>query len=299
MAIGNYMLMYMAKDQTIRASVIERLVEKAISKCSEYGIKVLIAVAFIIIGFKLTRFFIKILRKSFTKHNMDASVCSFLLSLINICLRIMVLLTAITIIGIQVTSFLTVLGSASIAVGLALQGSLANLAGGVLILLLKPFKIDDYIRTESGIEGTVVAIDIFYTKLRSTDNQSIVIPNGALSNSSIVNVTKADYRRIDLDVEIAYSADIREAKKVLAGVLKKEKRIVKEKNVDIFVNELGASGINLGIHVWVRMEEYWATRWQLLENIKYALDEAGIEIPYQTMDINVNTQNTQEEVTVK
>lgn len=278
-----------AEDISWSKSTLENLAEKAIDKSTEYGIRILLAIIFIVIGFKLSKFLIRTIRKSLEKHGVDPSVTGFLASLSDIVLKILILLTAAHGLGIAVTSFLTVLGSAGIAVGLALQGSLSNLAGGVLILILKPYRIGDYIKTENnGIEGTVTSIDIFYTKLKSTDNQTIVVPNGTLSNSSIVNVTKAEYRRVDLEVEIAYKADIRVAKETLKQVIEREQRIIIDKGLDIFVSELGESGVLMGIHAWVKTEDYWSVRWAVLEQIKYAFDEAEIEIPYRTVDVNVN-----------
>jgi small conductance mechanosensitive channel len=191
-------------------------------------------------------------------------------------------------IGIEVTSFLTILGSAGVALGLALQGSLSNLAGGLLILLLKPYRVGDYIKTQAGNqEGTVISIDIFYTKLRSVDNQMVVIPNGELSNNSIVNVTKEEFRRVDVTVDIAYDSNLLEAKNVLSKVCEENGDILLDKGLDIFVNELGESGIMMGVHAWVRTQDYWTVRWSLLEQIKLAFDAAGIQIPYKTVDINI------------
>lgn len=273
---------------TWKQLTLEGLASKAVETCTQYGIRILLALLFIAIGFKLTVFALKVMGKALKRQEVDPSVTGFLLSFSNIVLRILILLTAANGLGIRITSFLTVLGSAGVAIGLALQGSLSNLAGGLLILILKPFRVGDYIKTETNaIEGTVTAIDIFYTRLKSNDNQTIVIPNGTLSNSSIVNVTKAQYRRIDFTVDISYNSDIKKAKDVLQSVIMAESRIMTDMEYDVFVSALGESGVAMGIHVWVNTEEYWKVRWDLLEAVKYALDEAGIEIPYQTVDVNV------------
>ena len=270
---------------------LEGLATKAVETCTQYGVRILLALLFIAVGFKLTGFALKMMGKALKRHEIDPSVTGFLLSFSNIVLRILILLTAANGLGIRITSFLTVLGSAGVAVGLALQGSLSNLAGGLLILILKPYRVGDYIKTEAnGMEGTVTSIDIFYTRLKSNDNQTIVIPNGTLSNSSIVNVTKAQYRRIDISVDISYNSDIKKAKNVLQSVISAEPRVVVDRGYDIFVSELGESGVVMGIHVWVSTEEYWKVRWDLLEAVKYALDEAAIEIPYQTLDVNIREQ---------
>lgn len=279
-----------AQNTSWSQDTLEKLAQKAVEKCSEYGIRILLAILFIVVGFKLSKFLIRTIRKSLEKHGVDPSVTGFLASLSDIVLKILILLTAAHGLGIAVTSFITVLGSAGIAVGLALQGSLSNLAGGVLILILKPYRVGDYIKTSQvGIEGTVISIDIFYTKLKSIDNQTIVVPNGTLSNDSIVNVTGMELRRVDLEVEIAYTADIQKAKETLRQVLEQEKRVIQDREIDIFVGALGESGVMMGIHAWVRTEDYWGVRWTLLEQIKYAFDEAGIDIPYRTMDVNINS----------
>lgn len=271
-----------------KQTTLEGLAAKAVETCTQYGVRILLALLFIFIGFKLTVFAVKVMRRALERHQVDPSVTGFLLSFSNIVLRILILLTAANGLGIRITSFLTVLGSAGVALGLALQGSLSNLAGGILILILKPYRVGDYIKTETtGMEGTVTSIDIFYTRLKSTDNQMIVIPNGKLSNGSIINVTKAEYRRIDFTVDISYDSDIKKAKEVLQSVILAETRVIADKEKDIFVSELGESGVVMGVHVWVDTEEYWQVRWDLLEAVKYALDEAGIEIPYKTLDVNV------------
>lgn len=279
----------LAKSEDIvwTQKVLESLFDKAFNAITKYGGRVVIAILFIFIGFKLTKFINKILKKTFELRSIDASVSSFLLSLITIVLKTLVLLTAITIIGIQMTSFITLLGTAGIAVGLALQGSLTNLVGGVLVLLMKPYKIGDYIKVASGNEGTVSSIDIFYTKLKTVDNQVVVIPNGELSNSSITNVTKAEFRRVDLEVDIAYDCDIKTVKAILHDVIKAEKRVDDAQDKNVFVSALGESSIVMGVRVWVKTEDYWNVRWSMLEAIKYAFDEAGIEIPYKKMDVNL------------
>ena len=179
-------------------------------------------------------------------------------------------------------------GGGGVAVGLALQGSLSNFAGGVLILLLKPFKVGDYIIEHShNNEGTVTEISIFYTKLLTVDNKLIVIPNGTLSNSSLTNVTNKDRRRVDLVVGIAYEADIRTAKDVIYAVAEKEEARIPEEKPVVYVDNLAASSVDIGLRVWVKTGDYWPARWRMTENIKYALDAKGISIPYQQIDVQI------------
>ena len=178
------------------------------------------------------------------------------------------------------------IGSCGVAVGLALQGSLSNFAGGVLILLLKPFVVGDYI-IEGSNEGTVYEISVFYTKLKTVDNKMIVIPNGNLSNSSLVNVSHMDKRRVDIVVGIGYEADIRTAKNILYEIGRNDPARLPEEDVVVFVDNLGASSVDLGIRIWVKTADYWDTKWRLMENIKYALDENHISIPYQQIDVQI------------
>lgn len=173
------------------------------------------------------------------------------------------------------------------AVGLALQGSLSNLAGGMLILFLKPFVVGDYIIEDShGNEGTVKEIQIFYTKLATIDNKTIIVPNGTLANTSLTNVTDKDYRQLDLKVDIAYEADLCLAKKLLQGLVKNDPSVIQSMEHNVFVNELGSSSVVLGVRAWVKSEEYWPTRWRMLENIKLTLDENHIAIPYQQITVH-------------
>lgn len=190
--------------------------------------------------------------------------------------------------GFDTTSVAAVLASGGVAIGLALQGSLSNFAGGVLILLLKPFVVGDYIIEDSnGKEGTVKEIQIFYTKLSTIDNKTIVIPNGMLTNNSITNATAKDERQLDLRVSISYDADIRQAKNVIEELLEKDECIIKNEQINVFVHELADNAVVLGIRAWVKNEEYWTTRWRLLEEIKILLDENGIEIPYPQMAVHM------------
>jgi small conductance mechanosensitive channel len=190
--------------------------------------------------------------------------------------------------GIDTTSVAALLASGGVAIGLALQGALSNFAGGVLILILKPFVVGDYIIEDTNkCEGTVKEIQIFYTKLSTVDNKTIVIPNGALANNSLTNVTAKNERRMDLLIDISYEADLRKAKQLIEQILMEEEAVLKEEEVLVFVDSLGASSVVIGTRSWVKTEEYWPTRWRLLERIKLTMDENGIEIPYQQMTVHL------------
>ena len=175
-----------------------------------------------------------------------------------------------------------------VAIGLALQGGLSNLAGGVIILILRPFVIGDYIIENSGKqEGTVVKIDLFYTTLSTVDNRRITVPNGALTNSSIVNVTAKDNRKLEIKVGISYQADLKKAKKILETLLHEDASIMSDQEMQVFVDELAADSVILGLRAWVKTEEYWATKWRLNEKIKLTFDEQGIEIPFPQLDVHI------------
>lgn len=249
---------------------------------------VLLAFLCLWIGIRLSKWLMKIIRRSFEKSKLDPTVSSFLGSIIHIGLYMLVFITVVSIMGIQVTSFVTLLGTAGVTIGLALQGSLSNFAGGVLILMLKPFVIGDYIREDThNNEGTVISIDIFYTRLRTFDGKVVVIPNGTLSNTSLTNLTKQEKRRLDLTLPLEYEADLRKAKAVIEQVLRQEAMILQEEPVDVVLDAFADSSMTILIHVWVKTEDYWQTKWKVLEQMKYALDEAGIVIPYNQLDVHM------------
>ena len=240
------------------------------------------------IGSRIIRMFVKMVRRSMDKTGADEGVKQFVTPLIKYTLYIVLIFIIMGLFGIATTSAVAVLGSAGVAVGLALQGSLSNFAGGVLILLLKPFRIGDYIIEDSHKnEGTVAEISIFYTKLVTADNKVIVIPNGILSNSSLTNVSHMEKRRVDIAVGIAYEADIRKAKELLFETAQKDTARLPEENAIVFVNNLGESSVDMGIRIWVAADDYWSAKWRLTENVKYVLEENGISIPYQQIDIQI------------
>ncbi len=250
-----------------------------------------IALFILIIGFKLSNHVIKLCKKVFERSKMDLMIQTFLLSALRIGLKILVVFIAIQQVGVQASSIIAVIGSAGLAVGLSLQGSLANIAGGVLLLVVKPFQVGDYILEESsGKEGTVQAIGIMYTRLSSMDNKAILIPNGNLSNATITNVTNQDKRRVNLLIGIEYSEDIKKVKDILSKVIESETVLLRDDPVMIYVSEFKESCIDIGIRYWVKTEDYWDSRWRVLEKIKYAFDEAGVTIPFNQLDVNVISQ---------
>ncbi|MGN0390282.1 MAG: mechanosensitive ion channel family protein [Wujia sp.] len=257
------------------------------------GFQLVLAIICMYLGMKLSRLIVKMIRKSFQKSNLEESVASFLLSLIKFGLYAIVFITAASIVGFQVTSLVTILGTASLAIGLALQGSLANFAGGVLILILKPFKVGDYIiENDKQCEGTVASIDIFYTKLLTYDNRIIVIPNGNITAHSLINVTAAGIRKLDLAVGVAYDSDLRKVKEVLTQVVTENSYYDKTREIDVFVDSFQDSCIKMGVRLFVSADDYWKAKWELNEQIKYAFDEHGIRIPFEQMEVTVKSKET-------
>ena len=267
---------------------LTQYVQDSIPGLITFGLKVLAALVAFFIGRLVIRWIRKIVRRSFERSGADKGVEQFVDSLLKYGLYALLVFSLISSLGFDTTSVAAVLASGGVAIGLALQGSLSNFAGGVLILLLKPFVVGDYIIEDSnGKEGTVKEIQIFYTKLSTIDNKTIVIPNGMLTNNSITNATAKDERQLDLRVSISYDADIRQAKNVIEELLEKDECIIKNEQINVFVHELADNAVVLGIRAWVKNEEYWTTRWRLLEEIKILLDENGIEIPYPQMTVHM------------
>lgn len=274
-------------DESKLQRYLNELVEWLVDKLFD----LLIAAVFLIVGFKLCKLIVRLVRRSFDKSGLEHSVSGFLLSLIRGILYSIVFIMAASIVGFQVTSLVTILGTASLAIGLALQGSLANFAGGVLILLMKPFKVGDYIiENDKQCEGTVVSIDIFYTKLKTYDNKVVVIPNGNITSNSIVNVTTEGTRKLDIAVGVAYDSDLKRVKEVLAKVLTASQYYDAKQEYDVFVDSFQDSAIKMGVRCWVSAEDYWKAKWELTENIKLAFDEAGIVIPFNQMEITMKNQ---------
>ena len=223
---------------------------------------------------------------------MDAAVASFLANVIKYFLYFILVMALLSGFGVATGSVIAVLGSAGLTVGMALQGSLSNFAGGVLILLMKPFSVGDYIVDgSSGTEGTVKDINLFYTRLLTIDNKMVMIPNGKLADSCITNVSMMDKRMLDLRVTVSYSTDLAFAKSVLESVVTSADTMLRDEPSNVFVSELQDSAIELGARIWVKNEDYWNTKWQLTEEIKTAFDKNNIEIPFPQMDINIQKRS--------
>lgn len=269
-------------------SRMRQWLEDLFPKLLDFILQVAFAFVVIIVGMKLIGWVRKILRKSLERNNADTGLIQFLDSFVKYVLYILLALTVLQRFGVQTTSIVAAIGSVGVAIGLALQGSLSNFAGGVIILLLKPFKVGDYI-IQGDLEGTVNEIQLFSTKLKTADNRKIIIPNGQLADNSLINVTASDTRRLDIKVGISYNSDLRKAKEVLLSLGMEDQDTLKEeeKMPMAVVEELGGSSVNLLLRVWTPTEKYWDVKFRLTEAVKLAFDEAGIEIPYDQLDVHV------------
>ena len=267
-----------------------QFVQDNIPNIIEFGIKVILALVFFFLGSKVIKWIRKIVHRSFERTNVDAGVAQFVDSMIKFGLYALLIYMIATNFPIESSSVAALITSAALAVDLALQGSLSNFAGGILILLLKPFAVGDYIVvTQEGIEGTVKEIQIFYTKLATVDNQTVVVPNSILTSNSLTNVTARPERQLDLKVGIGYDSDLKKAKKLIEDMLYSDSSVIQDEDIKVFVDSLGASAVVIGLRAWVKTEEYWATRWRLMEQIKLTFDAEGIEIPYNQLTVNVKS----------
>ena len=265
---------------------MEESLKKILDMLLNSGIKLLEAFIILWIGSKLIKILIKAIKKGKLFNKMEKSLQSFLLSFITASLKIVLFISLASFLGIPMTSLITVLGSAAVAIGLALQGGLSNLAGGVMILFFKPFKIGDYVDTHVD-SGTVMDISLFYTTLQTVDNRTIMLPNGNLVNNPIINYSELEERRLDLTISVDYSSDIDKVKKVITETAMLDDRIIKEKDVFVRLNEMADSSLNFAVRVWVKSVDYWPVNFDLKENIKKALDKNDISIPFPQMDVHV------------
>lgn len=251
----------------------------------KYGARLLLAILVLIVGLWIIKRLVRFVDHTMNKRNVDPSLRPFLKSIIGALLKIMLIISVMSMVGVEMTSFIAVLGAAGLAVGLALQGSLSNFAGGVLILLLKPFKVGDFIEAGS-YSGTVREIQIFYTYLTTVQNQEIVIPNGDLSNNAVKNYSFHDTRRMDMIYGIGYDDDIDLAKSILERLVNAEERFLKDPAHMIFVEELADSSVNLHIRAWSTRADFWDIYYHFPEKVKKAFDEAGVSIPFPQRDVH-------------
>ena len=275
-------------ENEIDPGVIEKFLEELPEKAFHLGLRVVLAGLAFLMGVQLIRLIRKILKKTLERSKADISAMNFIDSFVKFALYFLLVLTIASGLGVDAASILAIVGSAGVAIGLALQGSLSNLAGGVLILVLKPFRVGDYIEDSNNRAGIVESIDIFYTHLLTYDNIAIVLPNGTLANGTITNYTQSELRRVIVPVSISYQADVKEARKVLLEALKEDPSVRKDKEMRVLVDALADSGVNLLVRCWVKQDDYWETKWRLTELVKDTLDEAGISIPFPQLNVHID-----------
>ena len=267
---------------------MEDFLKKAGDVLISSGLKLMLACLILIIGFKLVKFLLARISKRRGFQRIDPSAQTFIKSFLNIGAKILIVITAAAIMGVPMTSIAAAIASAGLAIGLALQGGLSNLAGGVLLLIFKPFAIGDYIKTENGLEGTVVKIDIFYTTLKMADNTKIVIPNGTLSNEAISDVSHYGTRRVELKFSAGYQNDVDQVLSILKATAARHSLVVCEPAPPFAaLASHGDSALNYVLRVWCRQEDYWTVYYDLCAEIKREFDRNGIEIPFPQLDVHV------------
>ena len=276
-----------AADLTVKnAGILRDYIDETLPKLLAFGVKIIIAVIVFVIGIRIINLIRGHFKKQFEKAGMDMGVVHFLDSLFKVILYFILFLLIFMQFGVTTASVVAILGSSGLTLGLALQGSLANFAGGVLILAQKPFSVGDYIKEDThGNEGVVQKITITYTTLTTVDKKTVVVPNGTLANSSLTNYNAQTHRRVDVCVGIAYNADLKKAKDILFDIAKSCEYLDGD-DIDVFVSDLSESQVSLGLRFSVKSADYWSARWDTLEKIKLRFDEEGIEIPFPQLTVS-------------
>ena len=264
----------------------DKMMDAAAEWITGAGFRILVVALILIIGLKVIKKIRKILDRSMEKAGVETTLRRFVNALANVLMMGLLIFIAAEELGISVTSLVAVVGSVGLALSLAMEKSLANFAGGVMVLLLKPFKAGDFISTPDG-DGVVDSIGLVYTTLVTADNQRINIPNSNMTSNVVTNVTGVEKRKVVLNIGISYNADLKKAKEVLRRLFENHEGIISEEGIDVIVDSLGESSVNLSARGWVLTGNYWTTRWDLLEQIKLTFDEEGIEIPYNYLNVNV------------
>lgn len=268
--------------------IIEQHLNEVPELLLSLAVKAVMALVVFAIGTRIIAFVRNFTKKALEKANASKEAEQFLDSALRALLYVLLVFMILQLFGVEAASIATVIGSVGVTVGLAIQGSLTNCIGGIMILTLKPFKVGDYIIEDTHKnEGAVQEITIFYTKLSTLDNKVILIPNGTLANSSLTNVTEQPERRVDFTIGISYDSDIRKARAIVQRLAAEHPFVSKEKDVSVYIDNLGDSSVVLGIRFWAAKENFWTARCEMLENIKYAFDEEGITIPYNQLDVHI------------
>ncbi len=261
--------------------IIKTLKNQSFDLLLKLGVGLLV----LIIGFNI----IDALEKRFKKHSfskIDSTVKTFLVSFITVALKVLLIIVFLSIVGVPMASIVTIVGSCAVAIGLALQGGLSNIAGSLMILIFKPFKVGDYI-SAGGFEGTVKSITMFYTVITTIDNKQVQLPNGSLSNNNIINYSANSERRVDIDLSVAYSSDIEKVKKIALDTIKKHELVLQDKENTIRLKKHDSSALVFTLRAWVKKEDYWTVYFDLMENIKKEFDKNHIEIPFNQLDVHM------------
>ncbi|MBQ0146991.1 MAG: mechanosensitive ion channel [Flavobacteriaceae bacterium] len=274
---------------------IEYLTNILITKGSDIGWSLVSAILTLTIGFWISSKLKKLVEKRMIARNVDLSIRTFLIPIINIVLKIVIVIFVVDRLGLNASGFIAAIGGVGLAVGLALQGSLSNFAAGILIIIFKPFKVGDYIVSQ-GNEGTVESISILNTVLATAKGQIITLPNGSLFNNPITNYSTKEFRRLDVQIGISYDDDFDQAKEVILNVMKNEELVEQDQNMTVEILEFGDSSVNLAVRCMTKSENYWSAYWRMHRNVKYALDKNNISIPYPHTEMIVRNQPTEENV---
>ncbi len=279
--------MNVAEKMQLETGSLEAILSSLGEKAVAFGLRLLAAVAILVVGLWLGKRLLNTIRRGMERRKLEASLSSFLLSFLNIIFKVFVVVICLATVGVQMTSIVAVLGAASLAVGMALSGTLQNFAGGMVILFFKPFKVGDTIETATGRTGVVKKIMIFTTELHTFDNQVVYLPNGALSNGEIVNLSQGKLRRTDLKIMVAYGDKISDVRKIVMDVLKKDPRVLWEPAPQVLINNLGDSGVNLLVRYWAKYADVYGTNIDLIEKIYETLPKKNISFPFPQLDVRV------------
>lgn len=266
---------------------LEQITTKAMEMVMEYGPKLLLAIIALFVGLRLVKLLDRLVEKLLKKRDVSADLQPFLRGIISTLFKALVVISVLAMVGVEMTSFIVILGAISLAIGMALSGTLQNFAGGVIILIFKPFKVGDYIEAQ-GYSGTVNEIQIFNTILKTPDNRTIIIPNSPLSTGAMVNYSVEAQRRVDFSFGIGYSDDIDKARKILLGLIKEDTRILNDPEPFIAIAELADSSVNFVVRVWVKATDYWGVHFDMIEKVKKAFDKEGVSIPFPQQDVHLH-----------
>lgn len=279
------MFLFTEEVATEEFSLVE-LLQTVASWLMQNGIKLIIGLIVLFIAFKVVNFIAKRLQRRLDKKNVDKTIANVTVKALKLVLKIMVFLLFLGYVGIETAGIGTIIGSVSVCIGLAVQGSLSNFAGGIVILVMRPFKLGDFIEAQ-GHSGTVTDIKMFYTYLNTPDNKVVMIPNGALGNGDIINYSKEEERRVDLVFSVDYSTDLKLAKEIIEREIENHQLILKDKEYFVRLGEMAASSLDIKTRVWVKNADYWTVYFDLLENVKKKFDENNISVPFNQLDVHI------------